>query len=837
MTTLSAVWQQVEALLADGISLIPVRDKEEWKADKLRLPKTPIGEWKHWQSEIIGKEELFHKLEQANSNAVGIVCGKVSGNLEVIDVDVKWKPGIDSHLFTDIKQLYPDLLAKLRIHKSPSGGCHILYRVSPNANAVPGNQKLAKRPSTDDELAANPKEKTKCFLETRGEGGYVVAPPSLGYTVRVDNPIPVITWEERCSLITLCKCYDELPVLEVRPVKTSQYDNSYYDENPFEHFNRSAEGECVLSDNGWKLDGAAGDYVHFTRPGKDNGVSASWIKSRRLFRIFTSNSEFENEKAYNPSTALSILLHGGDKKKTYQHLVAKGYGIIKPATEEHIVKRAAAVKKALPPNASEQARQAYADAVIELAATLPHGPFWKYDEDSCLYISRESFLHISAEIGFFIYNQSVVRQQGRFLHKRTDRYFFDALKQYITDDDGDTYELICNCYELFVQKSGTFMISRLPLLDDGRLISDTPAACYKFYQNGLLTITVNSFDLSPYDELPPGQLIWHESVQPRIFTLSPDPTTSRYLQFLALATNSEDLYMQRAIGYLAHEYKDETTGYIIVLTEECPDPKQGGGSGKNIFSALLAYTTTFKNIPGAQVRFDERFLQAWDGQRILAVSDVPKHFDFLFLKELSTGSGIQKKLFKDEVAIPCARMPKFIIQTNYSYEVSDGGLRRRIIPIEFTDFFTKNGGVDIHFDAHFPAGWTDEDWAGYDTYIAQCVQAFLLHNRKLAPLPLSTGGWRKQYEQEFGQLTYQFIDENWEGWVGKSVKVADFNLSYTAFCNDNNVDKKFRLSSIKMNRALEEYAKHNDTIFAGNEHQKENGIMHKVKRFLPKSPF
>ena len=51
-------------------------------------------------------------------------------------------------------------------------------------------------------------------------------------------------------------------------------------------------------------------------------------------------------------------------------------------------------------------------------------------------------------------------------------------------------------------------------------------------------------------------------------------------------TVNED-YLLSCIGYLAHEYKDETAAYIIVLTEQCENPKDGGGAGKNVFSELF----------------------------------------------------------------------------------------------------------------------------------------------------------------------------------------------------------------------------------------------------------
>ena len=87
-----------------------------------------------------------------------------------------------------------------------------------------------------------------------------------------------------------------------------------------------------------------------------------------------------------------------------------------------------------------------------------------------------------------------------------------------------------------------------------------------------------------------------------------------------------------------------------------------------------------------------------------------------------------KKLFKNEVEIPNVEMPKFLIQTNFSYEISDGGLKRRIKQIEFTDYFSKCGGVDIHFNAHFPKDWNAEDWAGFDNIMASSIQLFLKNN-------------------------------------------------------------------------------------------------------------
>lgn len=824
MQNLSTVWQQIETLLSQRISLIPVRDKQ----DGTKAAKTPYGaSWKQFQSRIIEKEELWHMMETYNTTAVAMVAGKVSGNLEIIDIDVKYNAGIDATLFADLQRFYPDLFAKLRIHRTPSGGFHLLYRVW--GGDVQGNQKLAGRPATETELTVNPKTKTYNFLETRGEGGYALLPPSMGYTVHQDKPIPVISWEERCAIISLCQSYNTITKVEKQPTAPKQA-STYYSENPFDHFNNSVEAESILEANGWTFFRENSQYRYYTRPDRpESGISASFSKSHRLFYIWSTSTEFNAEKWYTPSTVLGILQFNGDSKKLFQHLVSKGYGKIREQVEKSIVKRAAIEGKQLPANLSKEALAEYQQVREQATEQYPFGTFWLESEEGGYQISRERLYRVCDGLGFRLHNLEPVRVQSNIIHTCTQRDFFDTLKQYIKEEDADTYEAIANCYESFIQKSGTFTIERLPLLDTSRILTSTKTVSYKFFANVWLRIDKNGYTQHQYAELT--NLIWHANIQQRDFIPATDPTQCLYYRFIDKAIGiTENLY--QSIGYYAHEYKDEEGGYFCVLSEQCEDPRYGGGSGKNVFSSLFKYTTTYKNIPGTQVQFNEKFLQSWSGQRVFSISDVPKRFDFVFLKELTTGSGILKKLFRDEVALESKDMPKLIISTNYSYEVTDGGLKRRIIPIEFTDFFTRQGGVNAYFNAMFPEDWTQEDWSGFDTIIINSIVAYLKANSRLSPAPLTATGWVKQYEQMYGQLTHQFISNNMDGWLLKQdVKNEDFMNQYRAFCIENNIQNKYTLSTTLMNRALEDYCEHNGIEFDKHHQLKQNNINFKCKRF------
>lgn len=823
MTELTKIWSQVQWLHSAGVSLIPVRDKQEGDY----LPKTPYRGWKQYQVAAITLPDLWSQMDQHKTEAVAIIAGKVSGNLEIIDIDVKYKPGIDGTLLSDLRSLYPDLFSLLRIHKTPSGGYHILFRVE--GGEVTGNIKLAGRYATLEELAARPKTKSYNFLETRGEGGYAVAPPSLGYTVHQDVSIPVISWSERCSLINLCKSYSEL--VDPKPYTPPKSDSNYYDENPFEHYNGSAEAETILTEHGWKFLKQSNQFLWFTRPDKEKGISASFNRVKRVYFIFTSSTEFEESHGYNPATVLSILEHGGDKKKTLRHLVQKGYGKLKPQVESRIVKSNATSGRPLPPNASQEAKNNYAAQLVTLQTTYPYGIFWGRDEEQKMSISREKLYTVAEGLGWRLYGTDPVQIVGYIVSRKTERDLYDSLKSYIKEEDADEYIEIANSFEAFIQRNGSFTITRLPYLDTSTIAKDTSNSAYKFYNNGYLFITATGYQFNTYDTL--SGMIWEHEILKRPYTQG--PAGGRYLNYLQLATpyTEQGEHIRKVIGYLAHQYKDETIGYIIVLTEQCQDAKQGGGSGKNIFTSLFANTTTVKTIPGSQISYDAKFMQSWNRERVFVISDVPKKFDFMFLKEPSTGSAILKKLFKDEVTINVEDMCKFVVNTNYSFEVSDGGLRRRLIPIEFTDYFTRKGGVDVEFGVHFPKGWELQDWTGYDNFTAQCVQEWLAGGLKLYAPALTESGWHKQFEQTWGQVVTGIIEDMLEGWQKTEwVQNQKFKDDIDLYYRENNTPMNYRPAMSRILDGIKEWCNHKGSQFNANVlHRNEFGIPTKHKWF------
>jgi len=168
-----------------GLSIIPVA-----------LTKKPIiKSWSEYQS-TIAPIALWHS-HYINQGTVGIITGKISGNLECIDIDIKNDP--TGKIITEYSNIIPpDLLKKLVIQSTPSGGRHFIYRC-PDAT-IDKNLKLALH-----------SDRT-VIIETRGEGGYFctskVNNKVMQGVLELENlyeDIPVITPEERNLLLELAR--------------------------------------------------------------------------------------------------------------------------------------------------------------------------------------------------------------------------------------------------------------------------------------------------------------------------------------------------------------------------------------------------------------------------------------------------------------------------------------------------------------------------------------------------------------------------------------------------------------------------------------------------------
>ncbi len=360
-----------EALVAAGLCALPAIRRGDEK-------RVALAKWKPYQERLPKTEELESWFGQ-NADAICIVCGCVSGNLEMIDFDLggeafdAWKQAVNEQM--------PGLLDRLVIETTPSGGFHVVYRCD---GAVSGNMKLASRvietdgpePITIGAKDYTPRKSssgqwqvTITMIETRGEGGLFLCAPSDGYELIQGELIatPTITIDEREVLLGCAWAIDELPreIVGSQGVSVLSVSESL---RPGDEFNEHGDVRQVLIQHGWSLV-QQGNNEHWRRPGKSAGTSAT-LKDRVFYVFSTNASPFEAGKGYAPFAVYALLEHDGDFTKAASALASEGFGSL-PDTDTHGVDLSGFITSPTPPPTSIQSFQPMPIAVGELVESFP----------------------------------------------------------------------------------------------------------------------------------------------------------------------------------------------------------------------------------------------------------------------------------------------------------------------------------------------------------------------------------------------------------------------------------------------------------------------------------
>lgn len=179
--------------LRSGFSVIP-----------LNIDQKPAIAWASYQSELMTEQEAVKVF--ASAYGIAIICGAVSGNLEVIHINCMYD--LTGSLWTDyinlIDEILQGLTGMLVIATANHKSYHIYYRSSEigddttlaNRSATPHEieetyrKQLKEGVNEEEAKKRSEKDQVRELIGTHGKGGYVVAPPSFGYEMLQGNIIP-----------------------------------------------------------------------------------------------------------------------------------------------------------------------------------------------------------------------------------------------------------------------------------------------------------------------------------------------------------------------------------------------------------------------------------------------------------------------------------------------------------------------------------------------------------------------------------------------------------------------------------------------------------------------
>lgn len=298
-----------------GISVLPIR------ADGSKSPLLEKGQsWTPWQTKFPTTQEIAGWY-QFDAGGVGIIAGKVSGGLEIIDIE---DPETTKSWIALVEKAgFGEVLHKLVFVKSPRG-YHVYFRT-----ATPGrNTDLARRHPTQEEIANRPDRKYYKLIETRGEGGYVLA-PGCPPSCHPDGKeyqwfrgdflnIPILGDEEREVLFECARSLNQYFENKEYIEPSSQIKGT---DRPGDLFNARATWAEILEPIGWRLEGPG----RWIRPGGKRASAVEIINGERLYAVSSNVPGLELEKSYNKFSVYALLTHGGNFQNATRELAAKGY--------------------------------------------------------------------------------------------------------------------------------------------------------------------------------------------------------------------------------------------------------------------------------------------------------------------------------------------------------------------------------------------------------------------------------------------------------------------------------------------------------------------------------
>ena len=300
-----------------GFSVVPPREDGT---------KAPIGNWKRYQAEPATDREFARWYGDCQRHGVGVVTGKASGNLEMLDFDHRatWEAYRELAHEMDLG----DLLDRVEggYSENTPKGVHLYWR----CGTIGRCGKLAKA------------DKATTLIEIKAEGGYSIAATSHGpindagpYTLRGGEPATVatITPDERSALLNLARTFNADSM--DRGAERDRQEYTGDNERPGDDYRARGSWAELLQTHGWKRLKTVGGVEHWQRPGKTKGPSATLgYGGSDLLYVFTTSTPFESDRTYNLFSAYAVLEHGGDYSAAARSLREKGYGSKREAPAE-----------------------------------------------------------------------------------------------------------------------------------------------------------------------------------------------------------------------------------------------------------------------------------------------------------------------------------------------------------------------------------------------------------------------------------------------------------------------------------------------------------------------
>lgn len=702
------------AYLKAGLCAIPCnKDKQpdlpEWTPFKERLPRPD-------------------EINYNKSTHIGIICGKVSGNLEVIDVDSKYD--LTGKLNEEVLAAIPNyIISRCLVIQTRTGGLHIYYRC---AEHIEGNKKLAWRTASDDEIeeaikTKKKKPEKKALIETRGEGGYVIAYPSDGYTILQKNVIPDLTIQERDAVFDACRSFNQVP--DSVPAIKAPHDHREYSgsgDSPWVAYNRDGAGHLLneFRKQGFSIPFESKNRTYIRHPQATAKTSGNLLHDINSVYFFSPNVPgFDNETGYCLAESYARL-HGIDLvnnwKELYDRLRSEGFGDPYQPRNGHSVNEAIKKEKESGTDNSKKEVKKNTNHVFLIPSIK----------------ANNKFSHV------------IIDDNGvaEYYESTSGGKISEPAKNRLGDIMGDGVWLKVKNEDLSV-------------FDEDWIQKDTPDCCYLYYQNLTVAVTKDGYKTISRSR---DQTIWKSLVLPRDFKETDEIHPVAELAQKCIV-NYEDF--QIGIGYLLHRYWFRNITKIVWACDHKPTAGHDGRRGKDLFTTLVQECRNLTSVKWKKghnfwtgsITPDTSIVHFEDTSSYLISDDEIKKAISGSLNIEGKGRDIITRQFKDKpkFSASCQTMPA---------DYADSSIRGRVWLVEFTNYLQTNPPKDILV-------YDDADKSPFDMWVINCIQKYFQNrNRMLGTPPITTDQMSEAMRIRYGGA---FIE---------AVKLCKESLDQEGYC-------------------------------------------------------
>lgn len=795
MTAENPVLIQAIKCAQAGLSVIPVHAGEKRPA---------LNSWKQYQQAPASLEQVIAWYTQHPEWGLGIACGQVSGNLEMLELE-----GRAAHLEEQIIDLAEnsglgDLVGHVFYEgwteTTPTGGIHYYYRLK---TPVEGNQRLAQTPNRE------------VLAETRGEGGYVVIAPTdgthhptgNGWEARSHGPerILTLTPEEHTSLLELFKAQNQYFPPKPNPAPTQHADGTVDGTKPGDDFETKTSWEQILTPHGWVTVTTIGNITYWRRPGKNTGISATTghANDRNRLYVFSTSTAFEPETPYTKFGAYALLNHGGNHAEAAKQLAKDGYGTggylivnaipgfdkLKTITETEQDSLGQETPDNVTPLHHEEPATRGNLALVPNSETIQTSPEGSEDYYALLYAT--AYQHLVAYCsewgrwlrwnGFMWQPQDTESLKLRELAKQLFRQLPAETK---TDFNQKKQRLSRSGITNVLDMAKSDPRLDVPRDKEGKLLLD---------KNLLeLNTPLGIVDLTTGEMFPSRPSSWHT----KSTTVAPvDFPTPMWDKFLTQTFNGDQQmidYLQRLMGYSA-------TG--VVEDHVLPFLFGPGGNGKSVIIEVLMSllgdyaTTTPAKFLMAGPEKHETELARLNGKRLVICSEINENdrFDEAKIKLLTGGDRITARfLYQDYFTFQPTH--KLWLAGNHKpkVETGGGGFWRRIALIGCTHKVPKDQMI-----TNLSKQLVEKEGSGILYWITQGAKKYFEQG---LGTPQSVIKASQEYEKEEDTIA-RFVEEYLIIGGGEYARVtsAAMNNVYRQWCYRENENE---MNSTNLGRVL-----------------------------------